>query len=71
MPNSPPESKLHLAPPNTPPRPPLPPPPGGPPNDPPPPPSDDILRGRQEVAIRHNGRLYRLCRTRSGKLILT
>ncbi|HEX5129356.1 MAG TPA: hemin uptake protein HemP [Usitatibacter sp.] len=33
--------------------------------------SDDILQGEGEVAIRHNGRLYRLSRTRSGKLILT
>jgi len=33
--------------------------------------SEDILRGRQEVAIRHNGRFYRLSRTRNGKLILT
>jgi hemin uptake protein HemP len=40
-------------------------------NDPPTLDSADILRGRQQVAIRHNGRLYRLCLTRSGKLILT
>ena len=33
--------------------------------------SAEILRGDAEVAIRHNGRLYRLSRTRSGKLILT
>lgn len=30
-----------------------------------------IFGGRQEVAIRHNGRIYRLRRTRLGKLILT
>jgi hemin uptake protein HemP len=33
--------------------------------------SAEILKGEAEVAIRHNGRLYRLSRTRSGKLILT
>jgi hemin uptake protein HemP len=33
--------------------------------------SDELLQGGSEVAIRHNGRLYRLSRTRSGKLILT
>ena len=70
MPSSPHESKLQLAPSNTPPGPPVPL-PQGVPNDPITLDSDDILRGRQEVAIRHNGRLYRLCRTRSGKLILT
>ena len=33
--------------------------------------SAQILRGSQEVAIAHNGRLYRLRNTRNGKLILT
>ena len=33
--------------------------------------SSRILSGRQEVAIRHNGRTYRLRCTRLGKLILT
>ena len=33
--------------------------------------SEQILRGSQEVAIAHNGRLYRLRNTRNGKLILT
>ena len=33
--------------------------------------SEQILRGSQEVAIAHNGRLYRLRKTRNGKLILT
>ena len=33
--------------------------------------STQILRGSQEVAIAHNGRLYRLRNTRNGKLILT
>ena len=34
-------------------------------------PSEALLRGRAEVLIRHEGRLYRLRRTRLGKLILT
>jgi hemin uptake protein HemP len=33
--------------------------------------SGDILGGKAEVVIRHEGRLYRLRRTRLGKLILT
>jgi hemin uptake protein HemP len=33
--------------------------------------SSRILSGREEVAIRHNGRMYRLRCTRLGKLILT
>lgn len=33
--------------------------------------SSDLLGGRPEVVIRHEGRLYRLRRTRLGKLILT
>lgn len=33
--------------------------------------SRDLLAGTQQVLIRHDGRLYRLQRTRSGKLILT
>jgi hemin uptake protein HemP len=33
--------------------------------------SRDLLGGRPEVVIRHEGRLYRLRRTRLGKLILT
>ena len=33
--------------------------------------SAEILQGSQEVAIAHNGRIYRLRRTRNGKLILT
>jgi hemin uptake protein HemP len=33
--------------------------------------SRDLLAGRSEVVIRHEGRLYRLRRTRLGKLILT
>jgi hemin uptake protein HemP len=33
--------------------------------------SRDILGGNAEVVIRHEGRLYRLRRTRLGKLILT
>jgi hemin uptake protein HemP len=33
--------------------------------------SRDLLGGDNEVAILHEGRLYRLRRTRLGKLILT
>ena len=33
--------------------------------------SRDLLDGRIEVVIRHEGRFYRLRRTRLGKLILT
>lgn len=33
--------------------------------------SEHLLRGRREVAISHNGTLYRLRATRLGKLILT
>ena len=33
--------------------------------------SEALLGGRQELLIRHEGRLYRLRRTRLGKLILT
>jgi hemin uptake protein HemP len=33
--------------------------------------SRDLLGGQGEVLIRHEGRLYRLRRTRLGKLILT
>lgn len=33
--------------------------------------SQDLLRGRNAVAITHNGALYRLQTTRQGKLILT
>lgn len=33
--------------------------------------SEHLLRGRREVAIRHNGAIYRLRATRLGKLILT
>jgi len=33
--------------------------------------SRDLLNGKTEVVIRHEGRLYRLRRTRLGKLILT
>ncbi len=33
--------------------------------------SRELLRDRGEVLIRHEGRLYRLRRTRAGKLILT
>ena len=33
--------------------------------------SESLLRGCSEVVIRHNGRVYRLRRTRLGKLILT
>lgn len=32
---------------------------------------ESILQGAQEVAIAHNGRIYRLRKTRNGKLILT
>ena len=46
--------------------PPKPSPPPAPPVD-----SDQLFRGAQEVVIRHNGREYRLRRTRLGKLILT
>lgn len=33
--------------------------------------SSELLAGREELLIRHDGRLYRLRRTRLGKLILT
>jgi hemin uptake protein HemP len=33
--------------------------------------SKDLLGGKSEIVIRHEGRLYRLRRTRLGKLILT
>jgi hemin uptake protein HemP len=33
--------------------------------------SRELLGGRPEVLIRHEGRFYRLRRTRLGKLILT
>ncbi|MCK6491219.1 MAG: hemin uptake protein HemP [Planctomycetes bacterium] len=33
--------------------------------------SDDLLKGRDEVLLVHDGQIYRLRRTRSGKLILT
>lgn len=33
--------------------------------------SFDLLKGNAEVLIRHEGRTYRLRRTRFGKLILT
>lgn len=33
--------------------------------------SAQVFRGRSEVVIRHDGRDYRLRRTRLGKLILT
>ncbi|WP_240035559.1 hemin uptake protein HemP [Hwanghaeella grinnelliae] len=33
--------------------------------------SADLLGGRPEVMIEHNGDLYRLRHTRQGKLILT
>ena len=33
--------------------------------------SAEILRGSAEIAITHNGRIYRLRHTRNGKLILT
>jgi hemin uptake protein HemP len=33
--------------------------------------SRDLLDGRDQVVIRHEGRIYRLHRTRLGKLILT
>lgn len=33
--------------------------------------SAELLRGREEVVILHNGREYRLRLTRLGKLILT
>lgn len=34
-------------------------------------PSSDLLRGRREAVIAHQGELYRLRETRNGKLILT
>lgn len=34
-------------------------------------PSDELLRGNRSVDIKHNGSVYRLHATRSGKLILT
>ena len=33
--------------------------------------SRELLAGRDDLLIRHDGRLYRLRRTRQGKLILT
>lgn len=33
--------------------------------------SEDLLHGRQQIEIEHDGELYRLRLTRSGKLILT
>ena len=33
--------------------------------------SEDLLRGRAELVIEHNGREYRLRVTQRGKLILT
>lgn len=33
--------------------------------------SEELLRGQANVAIAHNGALYRLQSTRQGKLILT
>ncbi|HMN21252.1 MAG TPA: hemin uptake protein HemP [Ottowia sp.] len=33
--------------------------------------SEYLLRGRREIAISHNGAIYRLRATRLGKLILT
>lgn len=33
--------------------------------------SQDLLRGQNTVAIRHNGSVYHLQATRQGKLILT
>lgn len=33
--------------------------------------SEDLLKGRHEVVLLHDGQVYRLRRTRSGKLILT
>jgi hemin uptake protein HemP len=33
--------------------------------------SRDLLAGKSEVVIRHEGRIYHLRRTRLGKLILT
>lgn len=33
--------------------------------------SEQLLRGAQEVLIEHNGAIYRLRQTSSGKLILT
>ena len=33
--------------------------------------SEDLLDGRAEVMIEHNGEIYRLRHTRQGKLILT
>jgi hemin uptake protein HemP len=33
--------------------------------------SHDLLGGQSQVLIRHEGRIYRLTRTRLGKLILT
>jgi hemin uptake protein HemP len=33
--------------------------------------SEDLLRGRTELIIEHNGRAYRLRVTQRGKLILT
>jgi len=34
-------------------------------------PSEDLLRGHNTVVIEHNGTVYRLHKTRAGKLILT
>lgn len=33
--------------------------------------SADLLQGAREIAIRHDGAIYRLRRTSKGKLILT
>ncbi|MBL8848716.1 MAG: hemin uptake protein HemP [Planctomycetaceae bacterium] len=32
--------------------------------------SEDLLQGDREVAILHNGEIYKLRKTKSGKLIL-
>ena len=34
-------------------------------------PSSELLRGRREAVIAHQGELYRLRETKNGKLILT
>lgn len=44
---------------------------GSDPAGPAPIPSASLLRGRDSIAIEHNGRLYHLRKTRQGKLILT
>lgn len=33
--------------------------------------SEQLLQGRRQVEISHNGRIYRLQATKQGKLILT